>query len=67
MWIEFFYGVLGINVKRDQLVGNNLGLNTQIHSFKEKLRPWTEPQHFLEMWNLRGDGKDNMHDRESVG
>ena len=33
-----FYGVLGINVKRDQLVGNNLGLNTQIHSFKEKTR-----------------------------
>ena len=33
-----FYSVLGINVKRDQLVGNNLGLNTQIHSFKEKTR-----------------------------
>ena len=35
---RIFYGVLGINVKRDQLVGNNLGLNTQIHSFKEKTR-----------------------------
>lgn len=47
-----------------------MSLDTQIQ-FQWRTRSWIEPQKFLKMWNHReddrGDGKDNVDNRERDG
>lgn len=55
--------------KKIKVGGNQLGLDIQIQ-FQGRARPWIELQRILKMWNYsgyeRGDGKDNVINKERV-